>query len=254
MHTHTILGSLLLLAASGAAQAQQLGAGFQVTSFSWVASGGTLQWLDGSAYQTLDVVSAEAGGLGGSDVAGSTGFALQDQAYSTATAHASASAGATAAGTLSGQAGALGGPIVEFSQPHVGSAMAQQSQEFMLTGAGSVTFTVHYLIDVAALGGDGLYNYAQSSLDFTAGNYANASGGSSFAQLLSFEHTGGAATRSGSFTLTVDLAGPDDVGFYNLRGNAYASAVSAVPEPGTWAMMLLGLAGVGAAARRKRAC
>ena len=60
--------------------------------------------------------------------------------------------------------------------------------------------------------------------------------------------------RSGSFTLTVDLAGPDDVGFYNLRGNAYASAVSAVPEPGTWAMMLLGLASVGAAARRKRAC
>lgn len=47
--------------------------------------------------------------------------------------------------------------------------------------------------------------------------------------------------------------GPNDT-IVNLRGTVtydYAPAVSSVPEPSTWAMMLLGFAGLGFAFRRK---
>jgi hypothetical protein len=40
---------------------------------------------------------------------------------------------------------------------------------------------------------------------------------------------------------------------FDVAGLAIATPnVSQVPEPGTWAMMLLGFAGIGVAARRKR--
>jgi hypothetical protein len=40
--------------------------------------------------------------------------------------------------------------------------------------------------------------------------------------------------------------------FYSNNQGAYLVAVSAVPEPATWAMMLIGFAGLGIAARRRK--
>lgn len=59
---------------------------------------------------------------------------------------------------------------------------------------------------------------------------------------------------SGSFVAT----GPDTLNFTNISGGPNegvlldAISVAAVPEPATWAMMLLGFAGIGFAMRRRR--
>ena len=68
--------------------------------------------------------------------------------------------------------------------------------------------------------------------------------------------TGGTgAITSGHFTWTYTLAA-GQAAYYTLSGSAIASAelaVAAVPEPETYALMLLGLAGIGVVARRRRA-
>lgn len=248
------LAACTTLGLAATASQAQVNAAFQVTSFSYTVSAGTLSWLPGAAYQTQAVESAEAGGLGGNDWDSATLFTLQNNTLSTGVAHASASSTAGANGTLSGLVAALPSFVADTANPHFGTAMTQQSNEFSLSEAGSVTFTVTYQLSVGANPGDALYSYGQSSLDFAAGNYDNNSGGTQFAELLSFDQPGNAGAQSGSFTLTVLLGGPGDIGFYNLRGNAFASATAAVPEAGTWALMLLGLAGVGALARRQRTC
>ena len=65
---------------------------------------------------------------------------------------------------------------------------------------------------------------------------------------------GTGAITSGHYSWTYTLAA-GQVAFYTLSGSAIASAelaVAAVPEPETYALMLLGLAGMGAVARRRR--
>lgn len=57
----------------------------------------------------------------------------------------------------------------------------------------------------------------------------------------------------GTFTLAVNDVSPFSVGFGNsITGEITVTSVSAVPEPATWAMMLLGFSGVGFLAYRRR--
>lgn len=242
-------GALGLLAAG--AQAQSL-ASFQVTSFAAVASGGTLSWLSGSAYQSLAVDAAEAGGLGGNDVDADEATALGNASLAASVAHAAANASTTAGGTLAGNASAVPFFSSAFAQPHLASAMAQQSQEFTLSAPGTVTFTIGYTLSTTAPTGISFEDQARAILELTAGVYGADSGVQSF-ELLAPQGGLGSFTQTGTLQLVATFASADDVGFYNLRGNAWASAVSSVPEPSQAAMLLAGLAVAGLVARRRSA-
>jgi hypothetical protein len=57
----------------------------------------------------------------------------------------------------------------------------------------------------------------------------------------------------GTFTLAVDDVSPFSVGHSNsITGEIVLTSVSAVPEPGTWAMMLIGFCGLGFLTYRKQ--
>lgn len=226
----------LTLGSAGAMAAPSAGS-FEITSFSYVASGGTLSWLPGG-YQSLSVDSEEAGGLGGNQIDGMTIDGRANASYSTQVAHASAQVSATAAGLLSGSASATPFIVDATAQPHLGISSALQYGEFSLSQAGSVTFTVNYTLTANAQAGDPLTTYAASKLVFDAGTYTNFN---SFSDEL---HTvqGSSGTRTGSFSYTVSLGGADEIGHYNFTGTAYATAMAApVPEPSEWALMLAGL-------------
>lgn len=250
-------GVTALLAAAGAAGADPLSssASFQITSFSYVVSGGSLSWNPGSAYQTLYSESSEAGGLVNNDRANSEDYALSNATLGTSRSHATSSVSTTSAGTLLGTASATPFVIADISQPHGGVAVAQQSREFSLSQAGSVTFTIGYSLTAGAVTSNTNENFALSSLDFAFGNYANASGGAMTPTLLSSDATNGHLSQNGTLSFTVIFAAPDEVGYYNIRGNAFASAsaaVTAVPEPESYALMLAGLAVIGVGARLRR--
>ncbi len=72
-------------------------------------------------------------------------------------------------------------------------------------------------------------------------------------------HTGfdfGAGLAGQALTLRIDLAGlagnSDNIGLDNVRFGQVALPTTAVPEPATWALMILGMAGAGAALRQRR--
>lgn len=230
--------SLAILAASGTAAAADASASFRVTSFEVAVSGGTLSWADGGAFQNLFAQSAEAGGLADVQLDGRTGTRLDDAVIATQVAHASAGVTGAADGRIAGSVSATAFAIDAASQPHAGEARASQSHVFSLSQPGTVTFTVDYLLDAAAPGGDGFYTAGYASIGFDAGAYANTSGGSGFDEAFSSVAGG----RSGRFSFVVALDGAGDQGWFDLRGNAFASAIATpVPEPSEWAMMVAGL-------------
>lgn len=62
-----------------------------------------------------------------------------------------------------------------------------------------------------------------------------------------------ADTNTGDFTLAVSSqGGSPSASNFTFTGNASAPAVAAVPEPATWALMLVGFGGIGFAMRRRK--
>lgn len=51
---------------------------------------------------------------------------------------------------------------------------------------------------------------------------------------------------------SVILTTPANDGYVALDNITYTAAVSAAPEPGTWALMVLGVGAIGAAGRRRQ--
>jgi len=160
----------------------------------------------------------------------------------------------TAGFNLSAQATAAHSPP---ALPNYANATAGQSGTFVLlndAGApagGTITFDLFYDMSVATPGSTAT-NYSQTQLNVLRSS--DATDTVSFADgLLSTGLSGGTgAITSGHYSWTYTLAA-DEAAYYTLSGSAIAFAsVAAIPEPETYALMLLGLAGIGAVARRRR--
>jgi hypothetical protein len=141
--------------------------------------------------------------------------------------------------------GAVGAAPVSFA--------SQCARTFSSAGVG---FTDHYSFSIAALGdvAGGFVDFLLlrsndvnfSSVAITGSGYsgfdANAADGFSFAGL-----------SAGSYDLAVSgyLGRGELVGGYTGAISSTATVAAPVPEPETYAMLMLGLAGVGFAARRR---
>jgi hypothetical protein len=242
--------SLAFCAAPAAAQ----DASVYISSFAYQTSVGELVWSD--PYQLLGAQALNGGGLFGSDSSSfgpsagyfpSIGFATTSRANATYSTAGDQTFFLTASTTPS--ANPVGTPRNQ------ATANAVQSGLFSLTEGGTVTFTVDYILSVNRPG-NGVTDLSTAFVHFNAESEDGLSGGDRTDQLFSFNQLAGVGTRNGSFSVTVSLLA-DQFGFYTLDGSAESFAVAAVaapvPEPQEWALMLAGLAGLGAYARKRKA-
>jgi hypothetical protein len=235
---------------AGPALAQASSSSVFITSFGVSTSGGTLAWSD--PYQSFSTSALEAGGLLGAD---SDSYEVGDWGFAIAganTPHAIAAVSTTTPQTFwaSADASSSFGPATNL--PNEAETRALQSGAFSLSGAGSVTFSIGYELAVSAPGGNALTDYGSALLNFELADTDGSSGGSLADALNSFALASGVGSRSGSFTLTLDLAA-GELGFYNLQGSALAFATaSAVPEPESWLLLACGMAGMAAWVRTRR--
>ena len=119
------------------------------------------------------------------------------------------------AGVLSRTFALTGGVVYTLSFDISGNKRGGSDDVTVLFGSSSLTF----------LGLAAATPYATSTLDFTP-------------------------SADGTFAVSFSNAGGDNIGA--LLDNVSISTVPAIPEPGTYALMLTGLAAVGAMARRRR--
>jgi hypothetical protein len=222
------------------------------------------------AFQSYTMTALEAGGLLGAQ--GPISFSAPDwnlglnQVAQTANAKATgntvnftdvATQLTTAGFNLSAQATAAHSPPL---LPNYANATAGQEGTFVLldgdgqlTG-GTITFDLFYDMNVATPGSTAA-NYSQTTLNLLRSTDTQST--TSFADgLLSNSLTDGTGSiMSGHYSWTYALA-VGEAAYYTLSGSAIASAelaVAAVPEPETYALMLLGLAGIGVVKRRRGA-
>jgi hypothetical protein len=130
----------------------------------------------------------------------------------------------------------------QFSNANVG---AQQSAIDLLLGAGN------YTVDWNALTGAGL---VVSGSDLNALNNLLAGAGGQVVLGLHWGNVPGAEGNVSAFYLW-DNAAVGSIHLTDTQGYSNAvlyRATGAVPEPATWAMMLLGFAAIGLASRRRR--
>lgn len=253
------------LACSAGSSLAADGATLNITSFTVSAAefSGTFAWTV-DAYQSFTMNALQAGGAAGASTddysAANWDLGLNRHAQT---------ANATATGNLVGftdvmtqlatagfnlNAAATPGAYVPAALPNYANASALQSGAFVLldengqlTG-GSITFDVYYDLSVVAPAGDAS-GYSQTVLSLLSSS--DGGGSASFNDgLLSSTFANGVGSTSGHFTWTYTLAA-GEAAYYTLAGSAISSAVAAVPEPATYLLMAMGLAGIGSLRRRR---
>lgn len=249
---HALLGAAIGLAFAAAPAAAQ-DASVYVSSFGWTTSNGDeLVWTD--PYQKLAASVLNGGGIGGgkTDEDESNGYNQTIGFASLSNATASYSAGAAGDQTFYLTASTTPGGYPFGTPRHAAESTGSNSGFFSMENAGTVTFNIGYTLGVNKANGNPIADFGAAFLSFAASG-DGTSGGNLSATLESFANLSGMATRSGTFSLTVSLLA-GQLGFYELNGRAesFATAVTPIPEPETWALMLAGLAGLGAVAKRRR--
>jgi len=254
--TKAAAAALLLALSSAGAMAAASGS-YSISGFNYSVSNGSALTFDTASFQQSVTTEAfEAGGLLGNQIANASSVAVNNTTYSATTANSSATTTASTNQRFSGSASAtpslLGGT---FGQPNRSVSLYNQLGEFTLDTPGQVTFQVSYVLDAIAATGNAIDYYGESSLSFSAGVYGGAPAQTLSESLFSADE-GGFGLSGGTFSLTVDV-GANQTGYFSLAGTAGAYApsamqVSAIPEPSEYAMMLMGLVGVGAWVRRAR--
>jgi PEP-CTERM motif len=262
--------SVAVALACGAGASMAGNATLNITSFSVSAadfSGNFAFVLDDFSFQSYTLSALEAGGLLG---AGSDNFSannwnlgpnrLAQTANTKATGNTvnftdPATQLTTAGFNLSAQATPVSAPP---TQPNSANASGLQQGAFELldaTGAptgGTLTFDLFYDMSVSTPPNGSPTNFSQTTLSLDRSTDTQAT--TTFSDgLLSTAFPGGIGSiTSGHYSWTYTLAA-GEAAYYTLSGSAIASAaVAAVPEPETYALMLLGLAGISAVARRRR--
>lgn len=240
-------------------------ASLKITSFSVSAAdfSGNFAWAM-DPFQSFNISALEAGGLLGGPT---SNFSSND--WNMGLNHSAQTASASAVGntvqftdvatqlTTGGfnlSAQATPGSTPPPALPNYANASGLQSGTFVLLdgdgqlAAGTITFDVYYDMSVATTDGTAT-QYSQTALNLLASS--DSGDNKSFDDgLLSSALAGGAGSTSGHFSWTYTLAA-GEAAYYTLSGSAIA--VAAIPEPGTYALMALGLLGIGAVARRRRA-
>lgn len=245
-----LLGAAIGLAfAAAPAAAQDASVYVSVIDVS-TSNGEMLTWSD--PYQSLSASALSGGGLGGADTDDDTTDAYAATIGFATTPNASVTYAAPGDQTFSLTATTTPGNYPLGTPRSAAEALGSTSGSFSLTEAATVTFTVFYQLAANKPGGNPISDFAAAFLNFSLSG-GQSGGGSVSDSLESFAEASGMAMRSGRFSLTVSLLA-NQLAFYSLDGRAesFASAVTPIPEPETWALMMAGLAGLGVVARRRR--
>lgn len=169
-------------------------------------------------------------------------------------------------GALVIASGAWAAPITYKGSQLVGRVTASYS----FTTDGGIGQVAANFIDYSVFLSDGTHSYTLNPDNSYALSYVSATSDylyidTGYLDILSYARVpiNGFGQSSGLFGVTSDqtgvqLASSSDLGFYvvnhdNAAGFAYADTVtSAVPEPATWGMMILGMGAIGIAMRRRQ--
>jgi len=153
-------------------------------------------------------------------------------------------------------------PVNRYTQ-NSGTTSGSTHASFKLSGAGVLIITVPYSLDVTGLKSVDYYTKGRAGVNLSA-TYSASDGsysGSDYASKYFDSYYNGDQSFSGLFVMSLANPGGSVTtsGVLNtsLYANAYAAAnpgvVPGVPEPETYAMMLVGLALIGGVTRYRKA-